>query len=109
MEEIEEGPQLSVTYHASEKKKTRINTTHTNLLWGSSWDMGFPGISKTDSNVITYSIGTLVIDIVNAEEKKLIWRGTAPGVLAGNPQKKEKRVHRAIEKLVAEGGLLQGN
>ena len=109
LEEIEDNPQLSVTYHASEEEETRINTTHTGLNWGSSWVWGSSGISKTDSNVITYTTGTIVIDIVEVEEEKLIWRGTAPGVLTGNPQKKEKRVNRAIQKLAAEWALLQGS
>jgi hypothetical protein len=109
MREVEEGPQLSVTYHASEEKETRINTTHTGLNWGSSWVRGSSGISKTDSNVITYTTGTLVVDIVEVEGETLIWRGTAPGVLTGNPQKKEKRVNRAIDKLVKEWSRLQGS
>jgi len=109
MEEIEEGPQLTITYHASEEEDTRVNSTYDGLGWGSSGTRGMPGVSKTDSNVVTYTTGTLVIDIVESVEDILIWRGTAPGVLTGNPQKKEKRVNRAIQKLAAEWALLQGS
>ena len=108
MEEIEGTPQLEVTYHASEKEETRVNTTHTGLAWGSSGTPGAPGIAKTASNVVTYTTGTLVIDISETGEDRLIWRGSAPGVLVGNPQKKEKRVKSAIEKLVGEWARLQG-
>ncbi len=108
MAEAEDTPQISITYHASEEEETRFNTTHTGLAWGSSGIAGAPGISKTASNVVTYTKGTLVIDIVQIEDQKLIWRGTAPGVLVGNPQKKEKRVKQAIEKLIGQWSLLQG-
>jgi hypothetical protein len=109
MEEVEEGPQLTITYHASEEEDTRINSTYDGLGWGSSGTRGMPGVSKTDSNIVTYTTGTLIIDISESIEKKLIWRGTAPGVLAGKPQKKAKRINRAIEKLAAEWALLQGS
>ena len=41
----------------------------------------------------------MVIDIWDARTKELVWRGTATDTVSDNPQKNEKKLKKAMEKL----------
>jgi hypothetical protein len=41
----------------------------------------------------------LVIDIWDARTKQLLWRGTATDTVSENPEKNEKNLKKAMEKL----------
>jgi len=49
--------------------------------------------------VDSYEVGTLVVDMFDTYSKKLIWRGSASDVLTGKPDKDEKRLEKAVEKM----------
>jgi hypothetical protein len=46
-------------------------------------------------------IGTLVVDVVNAKTKTIVWRGTATKEVDVNasPEKRDRNINRAAEKL----------
>jgi hypothetical protein len=46
-----------------------------------------------------YDVGTLVIDIVSADSKELIWRGTASGVIDPNAPSRDTIAH-AVNKIL---------
>jgi hypothetical protein len=49
-----------------------------------------------------YQEGTLVLDFIDAESKKLIWRGTAKAYLEKEqtPEELDKIVNEAVEKIL---------
>ncbi len=47
----------------------------------------------------TWVEGTLVIDLYDAANKKLGWRGVATDTLSDNPQKNAKKIEEAAEKM----------
>ena len=47
----------------------------------------------------TTNIGTLVVDIYDANGKKMIWRGISQGALSNKGQKNEKELNKSIEKM----------
>ena len=47
-------------------------------------------------------VGTLVVDVVDARGKKLAFRATASDTVSDNPQKNEKKIHKAVEKMFAK-------
>src|SRR6185295_11952972 len=74
----EENPDVYVTYHGS------VNTE------------------------VQTKVGTLVVDIVDAKEKQLVWRGTSSGILISDSQEKtEKAVGNAIKDMAKQGRKLQ--
>jgi hypothetical protein len=68
-------------------------TTYT--AWGSRGFGGGMGGTTPEQNVE----GTLVVDIYDAKEKSLVWRGVAHGTLSKNGDKNQKMVAKAIQKM----------
>ena len=57
-------------------------------------------MGSSTSRVITYDQGTLIIDIWDADEEKLVWRGTSTDTIVDNTKKMEKRLNKMLDKLV---------
>jgi len=86
------NPDLIVLYHASTSTQTQINTMGTGG-WGWSWG----GTSTTTVNEIP--TGQLSVDIGDAKTKKLLWLGSASDTLSDKPEKNEKKIQKALDKM----------
>ncbi|MBZ4334437.1 DUF4136 domain-containing protein [Corallococcus interemptor] len=84
---------------------TRLSAETVDNYWGYPWDPfwgSYYGPSQT--YVRQYDVGTLILDVVDAKEKKLVWRGTAQANLGDSPsaqangEKIEKGVNKMLEK-----------
>jgi hypothetical protein len=98
-----DNPDLWVAAHGRLSKETRINTYDTGWGYGYGWrGYGYGGGMST-STVSEIPVGTLVIDLVDAGRKELVWRGTASDTLdpTNSPEKKEQNLREAIAKLMA--------
>jgi len=96
----DETPDVYVTYFASESQKTRVVTDHMGYGYGAGYYGMGAGMGTSTSRVVTYDKGTLVIDIWDAKEKKLVWRGSSTDTISDNPKKMEKRLKKMLDKLV---------
>ena len=96
--EVDSNPDVHVTYYGEETQQVVLNTTHMGYGYGSSWHWGGTATHST-TRPTTYRYGTLVIDIVTADEKELVWRGSATDTISKNPEKNTAKINRAIEKL----------
>jgi hypothetical protein len=67
--------------------------------YGRGAGMGM-SMGTSTSRVVTYDKGTLIIDIWDADEKKLVWRGSTTDTVSDNPKKMEKRLKKMLDKLV---------
>jgi hypothetical protein len=61
------------------------------------WRWG--GFGETTTQVENYPVGTLVLDIYDTHNKQLIWRGIAQQSLSEKPEKNEKKLEKAIDKM----------
>jgi len=75
----------------------REYTTFYDGLGGWRW-RGF-GPETTTTTVNTYKVGTLVVDMYDAKDHKLIWRGAATDTLSDKPEKNEKKLEKTISKM----------
>jgi|SRR5579871_776879 hypothetical protein len=57
------------------------------------------GFGDSTTYVEHYTEGTLVVDMFDTNNKKLIWRGSASDTLTGKPEKDEKKVEKAVNKM----------
>jgi hypothetical protein len=107
-------PDLYITYRVASKEEMSVNTTGYAMgpgwgggyYWGGGWGGGAWGASTTTVN--TYTVGTLMIDVWDAEAKRAVWRGVATGTVPENPQKGIKKIDKALDKLVAKWADMQG-
>jgi uncharacterized protein DUF4136 len=104
LRKVAEGssPDLWVVPHTRLSKQMQVNTYNTG--WGYGWGWGWGGgMGMTTSTVSEIPVGTLIIDLVDASRKQLVWRGTASKTLEpdASPEKKEKNITEAVQKMFA--------
>jgi hypothetical protein len=61
------------------------------------WRWG--GFGETTTQVENYPVGSLVLDFYDAHNKQLVWRGVAQESLSDSPDKNEKKLDKAVDKL----------
>lgn len=96
--EVEEDPDFYITYHTNARDEVRYNTTNFGYGYGRGWYYG-GGMGSSTTTATTYTKGTLIIDIWDAESKELIWRGISTATVPSNPEKGAKLIDKTITKL----------
>lgn len=66
---------------------------------------GFPGwrwggFGEATTWVEHYEVGTLIIDMFDSRDKKLIWRGSASDTLPDKPEKAIKDLEKSVDKML---------
>ena len=94
------APDFFVVYHTAVETQITGATIDT-------WGYGYrrprwrTGTVYADVSVDTYKEGSLIIDIVDAKENELVWRGSAVGAV-NSPEQAAKKVDEAVQKILAE-------
>jgi len=57
------------------------------------------GMGSSTTVVDEYKVGTLVVDMFDAKSKSLVFRGTASDELSDKPEKNEKKLEKASDKM----------
>ena len=70
--------------------------TFYDVMGGWRWG-GFGNMATT--TVQDYKVGTLVVDMYDARNKHLIWRGSASDTLSKDPEHNEKNLGKAVDKM----------
>ncbi len=91
---VYEYPDFLIAIHGDKQLRTTITD------WGYSpgrygWHWGRGGI-----DVYQYEEGTLILDFIDANNKELIWRGTATGIVDPDlsPEKRTENINKAVAK-----------
>lgn len=94
-----ESPDLVVALHGRRSREIQIDSNNFGYGWrGRGWAVG-----SSSATVHEIPVGTLIVDIVDAAAKKLVWQGTASDTLREDltPQEREQRIDGAIAQLLA--------
>jgi hypothetical protein len=94
---VEENPDVLVVYHTGVQNKVDVTD------WGYTYSGSYWGWAGRDIDVYSYTEGTLIIDMVEAADKQLVWRGAATGVVepGSPPEKLEQRIQEVIAGIFA--------
>jgi hypothetical protein len=87
------NPDLIVLYHGAVGTQVELNTTNMGG-WGWRWGGGM-----ATTSVDKIPIGQLAVDIGDAKTSKLLWLGSASDTLSDNPDKNQKKLNSALEKM----------
>lgn len=94
------SPDFFVNYTVTLDQKTNIQIIQEHydyrpITWGAA-----PGHTMVD--VHEYDEGTLILDIIDARTRKLIWRGSAKDEvnLSATPEKKTRKINEAVERIL---------
>jgi hypothetical protein len=106
------NPDVLIALHGGKEKRVDVQE------WGYAYDDRnfydgghFPGRLRADpsgpgyaeyrrgTDTYEYELGTLIIDVVDAEKKSLVWRGTAIGVV--EPGRTREQMTETVKKMLA--------
>ena len=97
-------PDFLVSYYASLRAKLRVRTDYDGYREpsGSLGSSSYAGGTRT--RVYDFDQGLLVLDIVDADTKKLMWRGTAKDAvdLSWSQQRKTAKISEAVRKMLSQ-------
>jgi hypothetical protein len=103
--QAESGAGCDVAIVAIEIKRDRdtVNTFYDNFGggWGGWGWRGFGngGFGEATTTTETYQIGTLIVDLFDAKNKNLLWRGSATDTLSDSSDKNIKKLNSSVHKL----------
>jgi hypothetical protein len=95
--EVPEGEgRAAVVVHAATKTKHSYETFYDG--WG-GWRWRWAGMRTATTLVEDYKVGTVVVDIFDADSKQAIWHGVASDALSDNARDNAKATRAAITKM----------
>jgi hypothetical protein len=89
------APDFTIAYYASARE--RLNVT--------LWDYGYPGRwggwrGPEAVELTPYTEGTVIIDVVSAQTKELLWRGRGQAVTSADPADYQQHLRDAVQAIV---------
>ena len=107
-----QNPALIVTYHFMTQELMDATTTTDGFGWGGGpwgywggwggWGLGDTGSEISNTQERPRTMGILTVDLVEANAKRLVWRGQATEDSVSSSQKgDEKQVRKSIDKMFA--------
>jgi hypothetical protein len=90
-----------VSYHLGVETKLDVNTIHTGYGYGRGW---YGAGGSTHTTVREYEEGTLLIDLVDALSRQLVWRGSGEARVrrSTSPEQREERIRKAVAEILAD-------
>ncbi|MGY8818949.1 MAG: DUF4136 domain-containing protein [Pseudomonadales bacterium] len=86
-------------------ERSQQHTTSSISGWGGPWHGFWGGPVMTDTRTIHYQVGTLQLDMYDADDGKLVWRGSAEQVLRddpGSPQERAGMFRETVNKVLSQ-------
>lgn len=91
-----ETPDLFVNFFVVDEHKSE-SITQTSYR-----EQQYGGMTHLDTYIKEYEQGTIIVDLVDAQSKKLVWRGIGTGVITGKQQDMEKTIGEAVKAVLAK-------
>ncbi len=99
-------PDFLVGYHVALNKKLQVSTMNEcyGTVVGPRWHHSGPRWYGSETYVYDYDEGSLVLDIIEAGGRKLIWRGSAIARVdtTASAERKTKRINEAVQRILAQ-------
>lgn len=90
--------QTALAADVTTRQEQQVHAFHDH--WGPGWHgWGWGGPMTSQSRVITYEMGTLVLDMYDVSTKNVIWRGTATDTLSKKPAKMKETLENGVWKM----------
>ena len=93
---VESGGNVAIVAMDMTKNHQSLNTYYDGFGGGWGWGGGFGDATTTTEN---YKVGTLVVDLFDANTKKLIFRGSSSDTLSDKSDKNIKNLDKGVQKM----------
>ncbi len=105
MEKATSGqPDVFVGYQIALDDRVDFQTINTYYEGGWGYRGVYSVVETTERITSEYTIGTLVIDVYDARQRELVWRGSGEGRVsqARNPEQSQEQINPAVTRIMAE-------
>ena len=90
---VDSGGDVTVTYHAAADTQMDVQSFSSGGHY-SCW-----GGCSTSTTVTNVTVGTLIVDLVDPKEDKMLWRGSATDTVSDNPAENEKKINDGVKRM----------
>src|SRR6266853_120209 len=98
--QVDSGGDVSIVAMEITQNQQTLNTFYDGFGGGWGWRrFGGGGFGEATTTEQDYKEGTLVVDIYDAKNKQLIWRGSAEDTLSSKADKNEKNLDKGVAKM----------
>ena len=101
--QVDSGGDISIIAIEMTHEQQTLNTFYDNFGGGWGWrgfrGLGGGGFGDSTTTTETYKVGTLVVDLFDANTKALLWRGAASDTLSNNSEGNIKALDKGVQKL----------
>jgi hypothetical protein len=98
--QVASGGQVAIVAMETTQNQQTLNTLYDGFGGGWGWRrFGGGGFGDATTTTENYKIGTLVVDLFDANSKNLIWRGSASDTLSNKSDKNIKNLDKGVQKM----------
>jgi uncharacterized protein DUF4136 len=98
--QVQSGGQVAIVAMEMTKNQQTVNTFYDGFGGGWGWRrFGGGGFGEATTTTDNYKVGTLVVDLFDANRKSLIWRGSASDTLSDKSEKNIKNLDKGVQKM----------
>jgi len=95
-----------VTHTVTVEQRTQVQETRTSVGYGRYGMRGGVGIGygfPVESTIYQYKVGTLIIDIIDARQQRLVWRGSGERTLdeEGTPEQRTALINTTVDEILS--------
>ena len=94
--QVPSGANVSIVAIEMTRSQQTLDTFYNGFGGGWRWGGGFGDATTT---VETYKVGTLVVDLFDANTKKLVWRGSSSDTLSDKSDNNIKNLDKGVQKM----------
>jgi len=96
----ESGGQIAIVAMEMNKNQQTLNTFYDGFGGGWGWRrFGGGGFGDATTTTENYKVGTLIVDLFDANSKNLIWRGSASDTLSDKSERNIKNLNKGVQKM----------
>jgi hypothetical protein len=96
--QVESGGSVAIVAIETTQNQQTLNTFYDGFGGGWGWRRG-GGFGDATTTVDTYKVGTLVVDLFDAHNKTLLWRGSSSDTFSNKSDKNIKNLDKGVQKM----------
>lgn len=101
-----QNPDILISIFTKEREQVNVYNNYWGGRYGWGWSPWYwgPGYHGNGTSVSTKTQGSLYIDLIDAENKELVWQGKGIGTLSNtkNIEKKEERIREFVTEILQQ-------
>lgn len=109
--EVDADPDVYIAYYTADRWDLNLALSDLRYGYGSSFDFGDyweGGVGTRTPDSFNFKQGTLIVDAWDSGNHELVWRGIATAAVSSNPDKNDKKLEKALKKIMKKWGEAKG-